>query len=50
MTTIRSLHAKIILLLSLATVTELKIVNFGLNYLTVLVYSKTIIIHQSGGS
>ena len=37
-------------LLSLATVTELKIVNFVLNYLTVLVYCKTIIIHQSGGS
>jgi len=36
-------------LYSLATVFELKIVIFGLNYLTVLVYTKTIIHLSVGG-
>ena len=42
---VKSLRAKIIIV---DTVNELKIIIFGLNYLTVLVYTKTII-HLSVG-
>ena len=44
---IQSSRAKIVIVGN-ATVNELKIIIFVLNYLTVLVYTKTII-HRSGG-
>ena len=44
---IQSSRAKIVIVGN-ATVNELKIIIFALNYLTVLVYTKTII-HPSGG-
>ena len=43
-TAVCSLHAKFI---ALATVNELKIIIFVLNYIIVLVYTKTL--HRSGG-